>query len=345
MLSKPNLRIIELSLGGISLMKACRIGFFRRAAAVVRAIDVLRVTPLAEPRITDDIAQWLAPRTVSALQAQGIHTLAELTLRVPRRRRWWTALPGLGQAGAHHIERFFADHPGLTARAWQLVVDAQHKSEDPEDAPASRPLVPWECLRLPDALDGSHGRFRAPAAACLLDAANDYEAVQSWLGLHESPDTQRAYRKEAERLMLWAMVERQQALSSLTTDDAIAYRAFLRRPTPRGRWTGPSQPRASSAWSPFAHRLSARSSAYALSVLRALFRWLIEQCYVLANPFAGIKVRGAGQAAPFDTSRVLTDSEWQLVRTLADSLEWSYGWSAAPAFPAGSGLCDGTANP
>jgi len=45
--------------------------------------------------------------------------------------------------------------------------------------------------------------FRAPAATSTLDAANDYEAVQAWLSLHEAAATQRAYRKEAERLILW----------------------------------------------------------------------------------------------------------------------------------------------
>ncbi|MDR6208076.1 site-specific recombinase XerC [Paraburkholderia graminis] len=39
--------------------------------------------------------------------------------------------------------------------------------------------------------------------------------------------------------------------------------------------------------------LSPDSIAYALSVLSAMFRWLIEQRYVLANPFAGLRVRGA----------------------------------------------------
>ncbi|OXC74347.1 Integrase [Caballeronia sordidicola] len=59
---------------------------------------------------------------------------------------------------------------------------------------------------------------------CTLNASNDYEAVQAWLSLHEAEATRRAYRKEAERLMLWAIVERQRALSSLTTDDAIGSR-------------------------------------------------------------------------------------------------------------------------
>jgi site-specific recombinase XerD len=179
-------------------------------------------------------------------------------------------------------------------------------------------------------VDGSHGSFRAPRQACTLDASNDYEAVQAWLALHETATTQRAYRKEAERLILWAIVERGRALSSLTTEDAIAYRAFVRRPTPRERWIGPPRSRTSPDWRPFAGNLSARSAAYALSVLGALFRWLIEQRYVLANPFAGIKVRGRTRVTPLDTSRGFTEGEWLLVRAIADGLEWSYDW-AEPA--------------
>lgn len=88
---------------------------------------------------------------------------------------------------------------------------------------------PWEHLVVPHEVDGSRGAFRAPQATCTLSASNDYEAVQAWLGLQDAAATQRAYRKEAERLMLWSILERGKALSALTTEDAIAYRAFLRR--------------------------------------------------------------------------------------------------------------------
>ena len=108
-------------------------------------------------------------------------------------------------------------------------------------------LAPWERLVVPGDVDGSRGTFRAPRASCALDASNDYQAVNAWLSLHESAATQRAYRKEAERLILWAIVERGRALSSLTTEDAIAYRAFLRHPSPRARWVGAPQPRSSPA--------------------------------------------------------------------------------------------------
>jgi site-specific recombinase XerD len=285
-----------------------------------RAIEQLRALPKPMPLIGDDLGRWLPARVSNALRAHGIRTLAELTVRIPRRRRWWAAIPGLGQAGARSIEAFFARNPELTERARALV--AREALQD---------VVPWERLQVPEEFDGSRGAFRAPSASCILSANNDYQAVQAWLSLHESVATQRAYRKEAERLILWAIVERGKPLSSLTTEDAVAYRVFLRQPTPRTRWVGPSRPRSSPEWRPFAGSLSSRSLAHALSVLGALFRWLIEQRYVLANPFAGIKVRGGTRTAALDASRAFTDGEWTWIRTVADGLEWSHGWSAPAA--------------
>lgn len=72
---------------------------------------------------------------------------------------------------------------------------------------------------------------------------------------------------------------------------------------------------------------------YALSVLNALYRRLIEQRYLLANPFAGVKVR-VGRRATLDTACAFTEgewSEWKLVRVVADGLEWPYGWGEAAA--------------
>jgi site-specific recombinase XerD len=287
-----------------------------RASAVAHAIELLRALQVPQPQITDDVALWLTPRAARVLRDHGIVTLADLTVRVPRRRGWWRGVAGLGLISAHQIESFFAAHPQLTARARALIVVATPSV-----------VLPWERLRLPHQVDGSAGTFRAPRQASTLDAANDYDAVQAWLALQDAPSTQRAYRKEAERLILWAIVERGRTLSSLTTEDAIAYRAFLRRPTPRERWVGPPRPRTAPDWRPFAGNLSARSTAYALSVLGALFRWLIEQCYVLANPFAGIKVRGKTRVTPLDTARGFTEGEWALVRAISEGLEWSYGWS------------------
>jgi site-specific recombinase XerD len=289
------------------------------ARAMAAAIEQLRSAAVPVPLIGDCVDLWLAPRVAAVLRQAGIKTLADLTLRVPRRRRWWVDIDGLGAAGARQIEAFFAEHADLTDRARALLVTT-----------STSELVPWEKLVVPHEVDGSMGLHRAPRASCVLRASNDYAAVQAWLSLHEASATQRAYRKEAERLILWAIVERGVALSSLATEDAVAYRAFLRKPSPKGRWVGPAAPRTSAEWRPFAGGLSTRSRAYSLSVLSSMFRWLIEQRYVLANPFAGIKVRGVRQAT-LDTTRSFSEGEWKLVRTVAEGLEWTYGWQPGAA--------------
>lgn len=289
-----------------------------RARAMAESLAELARLPAPQPVLGDSIERWLSARAVEALHARGIKTLADLTVRIPRRRRWWAAIPGLGQSGARRIEAFFATHPELTDRARALI-----QREAPQD------VVPWERLRTPQELDGSRGAFRAPRGTSTLRADNDYEAVRAWIDLHESPATQRAYRKEAERLLLWSVVERARPLSSLTTEDAVAYRAFLRHPSPRSRWVGPIRPRCSPEWRPFSGDLSPRSVAHAITVLGALFRWLVEQRYLLANPFAGVKVRNARRTGPLDAGKSFTDGEWQLLVAVAQGLEWSYGWSKA----------------
>ncbi len=136
----------------------------KQGRAADQAIELLRTLPLPAPLISDDVERWLDARAVAALRAVGIDTLADLTVRVPRRRRWWAAIPGLGQAGARRIEAFFAEHPRLTERARALIA-----------AQVRGVVVPWEQLRLPHEVDGSQGQFRAPRATCVLTADNDYD--------------------------------------------------------------------------------------------------------------------------------------------------------------------------
>jgi len=198
----------------------------REAKTVADAIRVLRPARVPVPQISADIGLWLPARAIAILRAHGIATLADLTVRIPRQRQWWKAIPGFGVASARRIEGFFAAHPELTGRARALIAVS----------PASS-IVPWEQLRLPHEVDGSAGAYRAP----------------------------------------------------------------------RERWVGPVRPRGTPDWRLFSGSLSARSAAYALSVLGALFRWLIGQRYLLANPFAGVKVRGSARAGALDTSYVFTE--------------------------------------
>jgi site-specific recombinase XerD len=301
----------------------------QRVRSILLQLPDMRVPA---PKLTDPPAHWLAARSARALVAAGITTLAALALRRAHRRGWWRKVPGLGQRAARSIDKFFATHP-------QLLEDARRTREMDDsrgEGAARTSIVAWESFRAPRKIDGSRGKLRAPRRACLLDANNDYEAVQAWLALQESAATQRAYRKEAERLILWAVLEKSKPLSSLITEDAIAYRYFLRHPTPTSRWIGPSALRRSHEWKPFQKGLSVRSAAYALSVLSALYRWLTEQRYLIGNPFAGVtakaikSVKGGGAsktefAAP--SERAFTAHEWAHLLHWAEKAEKGLGWS------------------
>ncbi len=238
------------------------------------------------------------------------------------RRRWWKPVPGLGATGAQAVTAWLDTHPELAGRAARVVQHSQ---------PSSQLLPAWSLAALPADLDGSQGRFRAPRETCGLAATTDAEAMAAWLGLHESEHTARAYRREAERLLLWAVVERRLPLSSLTTEDATAYRAFLRRPVPAARWIGPPCPRSSPSWRPFARPLTPRSTSYALTILRAFFAWLVDQQYVVINPFSGVTVRGSRTHTPFDARHALNAREWKQVRAFAGRLE--HGRAGQPCWP------------
>lgn len=302
------------------LMTAPAANRSKHARRIGQLIEEVRSQPVVEPLITDQVDRWLPARIANVLLREGIQTLADLTVRVPRRRRWWVAVPGLGPTAAAEVEAFFKDHPELTERARALVAQAY-----------TNETKPWEQLVVPTDLDGSAGKFRAPRETCALEANDDYAAIQAWIALQESPATQRAYRKEAERLLLWAILDRGKPLSSLTTEDAIDYRNFMRRPMPAARWIGKPRPRAAPDWKPFQGSLSPKSLAYALSVVGAMYRWLIEQRYVLVNPFAGVKVKGAKGRSSFDASRGFNEHDWSLIRAVATNIEWTGGWSRAAA--------------
>lgn len=92
----------------------------RRSRAVLEAIETLRHLVVPTPQVTDDVERWLPVRAARAIKAHGFRTLAQLTVRIPRRRRWWSSIPGLGATGAtgaRQIEAFIAAHPQLTASA------------------------------------------------------------------------------------------------------------------------------------------------------------------------------------------------------------------------------------
>ena len=181
-------------------------------------------------------------------------------------------------------------------------------------------LAPLEEISLPSEFDGSQGKNRSHESS-LLSAQNDMHAIELWLSrLDKDSHTYRAYRREAERILLWAIVDRGKAFSSLHTIDMSDYRRFLLDPKPTDQWIGSPKKKGHAEWRPFTGPLSERSTRYAETVLNALFSWLVDQHYLQTNPMKGMpKLSRSGQQ--LDINRSFSKSEWKLIKDyLADKI-------------------------
>ncbi|GLC93228.1 hypothetical protein Tamer19_26360 [Cupriavidus sp. TA19] len=133
----------------------------------------------------------------------------------------------------------------------------------PVHGPAALLPTPLERLRLPAALSGAAGSNRAQAAATRIAARDDLSAITAWLARYaDSAATLQSYRREVERLVLWAVLQLGKPLSSLTHEDLLAYEHFLADPQPAARWVlagSKKLARNHPDWRPFAGPLSPAS--------------------------------------------------------------------------------------
>lgn len=245
----------------------------------------------AQPAAEHAIARWFRALIAERLAGEGIRTLGELVAFINRRGgNWWRSVPRIGVGRARVLVAWLRWH----ATAIGQAVEADVELTDPLTSPTltfvttgSAQLAPLERLAVPAELSGTRGANRAPGFA-YIRAAHDLDAVRAYLHRYdERPQTQRAYQRELERLVLWCVAERGVALASMTVEDCEAYKAFLK--APGERFTGPPVARASRQWRPFAPGgLRPESQHYAVRAIRAAFTWLVHVRYLAGNPWRAV---------------------------------------------------------
>jgi integrase len=279
------------------------------SAVTFRMVTEAARLAAAAPHASHAIGRWFRPRIASRLKGEGIATLGELIAFCNRRGgSWWRSIPRIGAGRAAVIVAWLRRHePQL-----RLRVDADVDTRDPlvaADVVQVRPvgsdhldaggegqsagastrltLAPLERMAVPNTLSGADGENRS-VAFCYIQARHDLEAVRAYLNKHrDQPKTLRAYTKEVERFLLWSVVVRGRALSSLVVDDCEAYKDFLKNPDPR--FVGERFSRSSPRWRPFAsENLSPESQRYAVRALRAAFTWLVDVRYLAGNPWKAV---------------------------------------------------------
>lgn len=173
-------------------------------------------------------------------------------------------------------------------------------------------LYPLERLVPAAHLTGEEGVNRAPDVIKQIAANDDLAAIHAWLSRYtdtEKQHTFRDHRKEAERLLLWAIAEAGKPLSSITVEDCVRFRSFLADPQPAARWIGPRTKRFSTGWRPFSGRLSPASRRHAEAVVGSLFAWLKDVGYLAGNPWKAMgRIRVSTTSGRVD--RILNTALW-----------------------------------
>ena len=154
-----------------------------------------------------------------------------------------------------------------------------------------------------------------------ISAQNDAQAVTAWLEEYvDSPQTWKAYHREAERLLLW-LASQGHTLADINRENLRRFEAFLADPQPSEQWVGPSKPRSHPAWRPFRGALSPASRRQSLVILQGMFAWLVEAGWVNHNPFRLMR----------DKSRRLSNQTPRVERYLESDLwAWLWEWLNSP---------------
>lgn len=290
--------------GGTMTVKALNI--------LVKAADA----PKAVPQLADSISMWFRPKTVIALRHENLKTLADLVGIINRRgASWWRATPRIGRLRANVIMSWITKNSATLGEVSIVEPDPSTLVELFIDPSRPSQLVPIERMILPLASDGSFGINRSPMF-CYLQAKNDKDALLSYLTRFiDQPHTFRAYRKELERFLLWCVMVRKKAMSSLLVDDCEAYKSFLLDPI--DTFIGEKVARISSRWKPFTKdKMSAKSQKQALLIIRACFKYLVDVRYLGGNPWIVVKDPSVTEEInPMKIERALSEDLWERVIT------------------------------
>ena len=239
------------------------------------------------PQRQDSISAWFRPRVARVLQEESVRTLADLiTLIEVCGSGWWKPVRCIGAGKAQRIEAWLKQH---STSLGELRWKSQPSSiivKSVELFQGSLHLVPLERIRLSDKLSGCNGQNRA-ISFCQISARNDLEAIEAYLyRFRNNEKTQRSYRKEVERFLLWCIVELGKPMSSVSQEDCELYKDFLANPGPN--WIGHKAIRHGARWKPFSGILSSVSQRYAIQVIRTFFTWLVNVRYLAGNPWLAV---------------------------------------------------------
>jgi integrase len=299
----------------------------------LNALNTLNTLPEPSPDLDHAVRLWF-PEALCAALPLNIKTLVDLIDLLEAFFAGDAVLPDAIKPSLKALTTFFDDH------ALQLGYQLNKKPKSTALPVPLDKVAPLERVLIPIELNGEQGNNRS-TEPCRIQATHDLDAIKSWLALKDdNAKTYQAYKKELERLLLWAVLVRGKPVSSLNTDDCRAYIRFLKTlSTADSQWVT-LQPanKKYGKWKPFYYRakkpgsgqdteqpdlpqlvLSPKSINYAKTVIASCMEWLVKQNYLKHNNFDSIQTIKFAQTTLKTNNRAFTLSQMQMVFTYAES--------------------------
>jgi hypothetical protein len=268
----------------------------RLRTRMVSAMQWFAGVTVKAPEPADPVARWLDKRDAERLRDSGIVTVGQLMTTIASKgHRWHRDIQRLGPIGATRIQAWLAQHEDQLGALPAHALRPLRQLDTSTLAPGPRlGLVPLERFMPPEDpyISGALGANRGSTSQPKGTAQNDAYAISVWLSRWPAgSNTWRAYRKEAERLLLWAVIERGKAVSSLGGEDRQAYLEFL--DAPPQHWIGKRcEQRWKESWRPLEGPLTAASKQRAAAACASMLEWLWQVGYLAMNPWS---CRGAAR--------------------------------------------------
>jgi len=315
----------------------------------VRALNYMETMLAVKPTATDRLDTWFARPVVKCLRNVGLLTLGDLVRFINvYGYRWHGRVKGFGAQRAGQVLAWLRmQYESLNMLIADSVSEPKSLRALKQKAQSALSLYGSEARLTPStqfnqlnqfsefgtgtlvqiglsrmqaspSLAGSVGEFRSHMANT-LGASNDLEAVNAWLAYYkDKSSTQRSYRKEAERFMLWCAQELKKPLSSVTSPDCLKYREFLQAVPVT--WIHPAPvSRTDPQWRAFRGQPSPASQKQALVILQTLFGALCDAGYLVANPMKALMKGFDLPASKMNIRRSFTEAEWAHVLQCLDS--------------------------
>lgn len=327
----------------------------RYASSLNSALDRARLLKVKNPEPSDPVAGWFEVHAAETLERAGVKTLGDLFARVSANgSQWFRAVGGIGAARGEAIVKWLQRHSESLNLGPLPLMATTSRAEA-----AARPAAELRGSKFAALGVASQAAEPSPTSEAMrnqepvgdgrsaqISASNDDEALDAWLAIRASKRTVTAenYRREIERLLLWAAIELERPASTMTIENCSQYASWLAELGSKseaewaGKWRRPQREwigrvkavRASEAWRPFfapsgyvvgsRPLLNPSSVSQAIRVVRAWFAFLASVNYIRDNPWKTLKPEQAKRRTQF-IQRSLHDFAWVAIRDHVEAIE------------------------